>query len=209
MWTVDDLVSISAIEHFSYCPRQCGLIHVESIYDENLLTLRGNRAHERVDQTTDRAERGAMVLRGLPIWSEQLGLIGRADVVELAKDGTPCPIEYKVGKNTGHLHALYQACAQAFCLEEMFGKAVPSAAVYYVGSRERETYQLGIETREETKRIIEGIRQMKSNGHLPQPVADKRCRQCSLLDACMPFAVGKALASKLNLFEPQVEVDLP
>jgi len=48
-WGEDDLVLISALEHFSYCPRQCGLIHVERIFDENVFTLRGRRAHERVD----------------------------------------------------------------------------------------------------------------------------------------------------------------
>jgi CRISPR-associated exonuclease Cas4 len=44
-WREDDLVLISALEHWSYCPRQCALIHLEQTYDENLFTLRGNRAH--------------------------------------------------------------------------------------------------------------------------------------------------------------------
>lgn len=209
MWTDEALVSISAIEHYSYCPRQCGLIHVESIYDENLLTLRGTRAHERVDQATARAERGVQVLRGLPIWSDLHGITGRADVVEVAANGRPCPVEYKVGKNTGHLHALYQACAQAFCLEEMFGEDVPEAAVFYVASREREVYPLDADVRRQTIEIISGIRQMKLEGGLPEPVADKRCRNCSLLDACMPFAVGKARTSKFDLFQPSDEVELP
>jgi CRISPR-associated exonuclease Cas4 len=32
-------VPISAIEHFSYCPRQCALIHVEQTFDENLYDI--------------------------------------------------------------------------------------------------------------------------------------------------------------------------
>ena len=46
----DDLVMISALEHYSYCPRQCALIHVEQTFDENLYTLRGRAVHERVDE---------------------------------------------------------------------------------------------------------------------------------------------------------------
>lgn len=41
-------VLISAIEHFSYCPRQCGLIHVEQSYADNRFTMRGVHAHARV-----------------------------------------------------------------------------------------------------------------------------------------------------------------
>lgn len=229
-------VLISAIEHYSYCPRQCGLIHVESIFDENLLTIRGGRAHERVHSETARSERGKTVLRGLPLWSERYGLVGKADAVEflplqmngggrgsspsLAQEihqrpekrmgaGKFVPIEYKVGRNTGHRHALYQACAQALCLEEMFGREVTEAAVYYIGSRERTTFPLDQETRQRTFEIIEEIRAMQARGVLPEPVADKRCPKCSLIDACMPFAVRIAAASKPNLFEPLPEGFLP
>ncbi len=62
---------VSAVEHYSYCPRQCGLIHLESVFDENLYTLKGTRAHERADEPTRRNEGSINVLRGLPIWSDR------------------------------------------------------------------------------------------------------------------------------------------
>lgn len=40
---------ISALEHFSYCPRQCALIHLEQTFDDNVFTARGHLAHEPVD----------------------------------------------------------------------------------------------------------------------------------------------------------------
>ena len=46
---LDDAILLSALEHYSYCPRQCALIHREQTYDENF-TLQGNAIHERVDQ---------------------------------------------------------------------------------------------------------------------------------------------------------------
>src|SRR3954462_2721151 len=85
-------VLISAIEHYSYCPRQCALIHVEQTYDENLFTIRGRLAHERVDSGDTTPVRGVRIARGIPLWSERYGLRGMADVVEFRADG-PYPVE--------------------------------------------------------------------------------------------------------------------
>ncbi len=93
-------VQISAIEHYSYCPRQCGLIHVEGVYEENVYTMRGSIAHERVHSGDDAANRGVPTLRAVPLWSERHGIRGRADAVEMRPDG-PYPVEYKVGRRHG------------------------------------------------------------------------------------------------------------
>src|SRR5437016_14378748 len=95
-WDEDDLIMISALEHYSYCPRQCALIHVEQTFDENLFTMRGRLAHERVDAGDDGVSRGVRTARGIPVWSERLGLRGKADLVEF-RAGGPYPVEYKVG----------------------------------------------------------------------------------------------------------------
>ena len=170
----------------------------------------GSSAHERVHEESERVERGKRVLRGLTIWSEQYGLVGKADAVEI-DDGPPLrvfPVEYKVGKNTGHRHALHQACAQALCLEEMFGVQIPEATVYYIASRQRETYELNEAIRIVTAEIP-GNWEMKLGLRLPEPVADKRCPKCSLIDACMPFAVKEAAKQQsFALFVPAPEGEL-
>lgn len=66
-WRDEELILISALEHWSYCPRQCALIHLEQTYDENIFTLRGNRAHENAHGESVRTEDGIRVVRGLPI----------------------------------------------------------------------------------------------------------------------------------------------
>ncbi|HRI45337.1 MAG TPA: CRISPR-associated protein Cas4 [Fimbriimonadaceae bacterium] len=207
-------VPISAIEHWSYCPRQCGLIHLESIWDENLFTLRGTKAHRRVDEDQDRVERGRRVLRGLPIWSERYGLVGKADVVELLPAEPPyreaIPVEYKVGRRTDKPHALLQACAQAICLEEMFGLEVRQADVFFVESRERVSHELTADLREQTLAIVEAIRAMMAGPRPPPPVADRRCRKCSLIDACQPFAVERGMGQpEARLYEPLPLGELP
>ena len=93
----DDPLPLSALQHWAYCPRQCALIHVEQAFDENLHTLRGRAVHATVDHPGFETRAGVRAVRALPLWSERLGLIGKADVVEFDAKGTPYPVEYKHG----------------------------------------------------------------------------------------------------------------
>ena len=62
-----DLVPLSALQHYSYCPRQCALIHQEQSFEENVFTLRGQRDHERVDEPDTRHEEGTRIEQALPL----------------------------------------------------------------------------------------------------------------------------------------------
>lgn len=186
----DDIeVPISALEHFSYCPRQCALIHVEQTYEENLFTIRGRIAHELVDSGEDTARRGVAVVRAIPLWSERHRLRGRADLVELRPDG-PYPVEYKAGSAHSR-HAEIQLCAQALCLEDMLGKAVPRGAVFYASIRRRREVALDEALRQQTVAVIEAVRAMLRAQDLPEAVNDERCPACSLVHACLPSVVAE------------------
>ncbi len=182
-------IPISAIEHYSYCPRQCALIHVEQTYEENVFTMRGRLAHERVDAGDDAASRGVKTARAIPLWSEQLGLHGKADVVEFRADG-PYPIEYKIGRRMG-THADLQLCAQALCLEEMLGVPVPRGAIFYHAIRRREEVAINEALRQRTRATITAIRAMLREQQLPHAPNDARCKNCSLLNVCLPAVVGE------------------
>ncbi len=45
-----DPISLSAIQHWAYCPRQCALIHVEQDFEDNVHTMRGQAVHRLVDE---------------------------------------------------------------------------------------------------------------------------------------------------------------
>ncbi len=196
-WAEDELVMISALEHYSYCPRQCALIHVEHVYDENLYTLRGNRAHERAhDPDESASEEGIRVERGMPLFSERLGIVGKADVVEFDASGTPYPVEYKTGPRKENRHDDIQLCAQAHCLEEMLGREVPRGAVFHHSSRRRREVLFEGKLREVTEETIRVVREMISTSTVPPPVADARCPKCSLFDACMPFTLARMDAGR-------------
>lgn len=181
-------VPISAIEHFSYCPRQCGLIHIEQTFEENLFTIRGQLAHERVDSGIDTVSRGTRFARAVPLWSQRLGLSGKADLVEFRATG-PYPVEYKVGQLTHH--AELQLCAQALCLEEMLAAEVPIGALYSHALRERREIRFQATLRSETERAIAAVRVMLTRQQLPPAANDSRCPRCSLINACIPWVVGE------------------
>lgn len=198
---------ISALEHYSYCPRQCALIHVERIFDENIFTLRGRRAHERADEARTTVENGVRIERGLPLWSDRLGLLGKADVVEFHRDGAVMPVEYKHGPRRERCHDDLQLCAQALCLEEMLGVAVTTGAIYSIQTKRRRTVRIDDDLREDTIAIIASVRALQNeSGPLPPAWNDARCPKCSLIDACVPSTVvaarEAALARRMFIPEP-------
>lgn len=199
----DDIVLVSAIEHMGYCPRQCALIHVEKVFDENVFTLRGTMAHERVDQPVDSLQDGVVVERALPIWSERYGLQGKADVVEFHPDGSIYPVEYKLDSRKFSPHAELQLCAQAICLEEMFDRSVPCGAVYSDTAKRRRIVELGPDIRRRTLAAVEDIRALLVAGVLPEAVNDSRCPNCSLINVCMPSIIE--IRAGFDVFQPTNE----
>jgi CRISPR-associated exonuclease Cas4 len=188
--SVEDPVPLSALQHYSYCPRQCALIHIEQAFDENVHTMRGRAVHEHVDEPGFEEKLGVRVERALPVWSERLGLIGKCDIVEFLPDGSLYPVEYKHGPRRTKLHDNLQLAAQAICLEEMTGKVVPKGAVFHYTSRRRREVVITPDLREKVEEVAQAVRAMLEAGVLPPPVNDARCRECSLKDICQPEVVG-------------------
>jgi CRISPR-associated exonuclease Cas4 len=199
LWPEDEYVMISALEHYSYCPRQCALIHIERVFDENIFTLWGRKAHERADEPNTACENGIRIERALPLWSDQYGLIGRGDVVEFHPDGRIIPVEYKHGPRRERRHDDVQLCAQALCLEEMLNKPVTEGAIYSLTTRWRRVVPFTDELREDTIATIASVRSlMNDRGALPPASNDRRCPHCSLIDACLPATVVAARETRLR-----------
>ena len=190
-----DPIPLSALQHWCYCPRQCALIHVEQVFEENIFTQRGQALHKRVDDPGCEIRDGLRVERALPLFCDRLGLVGKADVVEFLPDGTPYPVEYKHGSR--HKRADIAACddvqlaAQALCLEEMFGVAVPEGALYYASSRRRRIVAFGDDLRARIESTVAAVRHLLQSGVMPPPLNDDHCRACSLRDLCQPEAVAR------------------
>lgn len=191
----DDLIPLSALQHWLVCPRQCGLIHLEAQWADNRLTAEGNALHATVDQAATEARDGVRRVTGLPLKSSRLGLVGRADVVEFrpGADGgeTPFPIEHKRGREKADDRDTAQLCAQALCLEEMLGVTVPEGALFYATTRRRVRVAFTAALRQRVEQAATGIKAMLASGRTPAPVRVPACRGCSLTDLCLPDALAR------------------
>lgn len=196
----DEVVPISALEHYCYCPRQAALIYVDGVWRHNAATARGAVRHRRADEPGGRRHRSVLVMRAVPLWSERLGLSGRADLVEQRADGSLCPVEYKTGTRHG-VAAHVQVCAQAMCLEEMVGQAVDTAEISYSAHRRRDVVVLDQELRLLTLDVIESVRALRGARRLPPAPNDDRCRACQLLHHCQPSMTARPAAVRRYLDE--------
>jgi len=141
------MIPLSALNHYLFCPRRAALIHVEGVFIDNHHTLRGDIVHEHADLAGCEVVKGVTLLRALPVWSERLGLNGKCDIVEQRADGTLVPVEFKLGKRRQWQNDDAQLCAQALCLEEMFGVTIPRGAVFHANSKRRRDVEFTPELR--------------------------------------------------------------
>ena len=195
MFSEDELIPISVLQHYSFCPRHVALIHLEQLWEENLYTAQGNVLHERVDVVHHESRRNVRTEYGMAIRSLEYGLIGKADVVEFELVANKSykniiPIEFKRGKQKEKDHDRVQLYAQALCLEEMFQVNIPEGQFYYLQEHRRSTVIFTDELKMNTKQIISDSMALLSSGKTPQAHYEKkRCERCSLNNICMPKAV--------------------
>ncbi|TNH03947.1 CRISPR-associated protein Cas4 [Testudinibacter sp. TR-2022] len=185
-------ISLSALQHYAFCPRQCALIHNEQVWAENFLTAQGRALHERVDSGEPETRKGIRFERSVHVSAEALGLSGILDMVEheLAT-GRLKPVEYKRGKPKPEHWDEIQLCAQALCLEEMTGKTVDEGALWYQQTRHREPILFSDSLRQETLAVIAKVRSLLESGETPLPVYGKHCKACSLLELCQPVLLKR------------------
>ncbi len=198
MFTDDQLLPVSALQHFVFCPRRAALVHLECVWADNRFTAEGRRLHRVVDDPRRGEENrpGLRVARGLEIHSHRHGLVGKADVVEFHDAGPGrAPriiiVEYKRGRPKPALDQPFrvQLCAQALCLEEMLDTQIPQGAIFFGRQRRRTEVVFDAALRGHTLRAIEGLHNLIRSGRTPPAKFQRKCRRCSLLNLCLPKAM--------------------
>ncbi len=192
MFSEDDLLPVSALQHMRYCPRQCSLIHLERAWEENRFTVEGRLLHEKVDEGGTSRRDDVLRQTGVPVRSLEMGLTGILDVVEFHGEGrVPFPVEFKRGKPKKDDCDKVQLCAQAMCLEEALGGAVPKGALFYAKTRRREPVVFDHALRETVRATARDLHAMIRSGVTPPPVGSGKCKRCSLRELCGEAAVRK------------------
>ncbi len=202
----DDYVSLSALQHYVFCPRQCALIHVEREWAENALTTFGKLEHERVDSLPGSTRGCFRTARSVRLVCHRLGIHGVADVVEYENHSGAgnastamrvTPVEYKHGRPKVHKADEVQLCAQALCLEEMHGVTICRGYLYYRSTKHRKEIVFDAALRALTEKIILSVRELLTSGYLPPACRMDACEACSLQNQCLPLPPGVS-ASEYN-----------
>lgn len=201
--TDTDLLPLSALQHFAYCQRQFALIHLEQIWEENRFTAEGQMLHLRVNSGESETRGDLHIARALRLVSHQLGLTGVADTVEFhrteqggielpGRGGSwrPFPVEYKRGRSKADDWDRLQLCAQAVCLEEMLGVAVPEGAIFYGKPRRREAVAIDTGLRDKTRTLAGRMHELWVKRQTPPPDPGPKCDHCSLRNRCLPDATS-------------------
>jgi len=196
MYSEEDLLPLSALQHLLFCERQCALIHIEQVWRENRLTSEGRIMHERLHKRKRESRERVRREFDVPLRSYQLGLIGKADIVEyhLQEDNSildpplwlPFPVEYKRGKPKMHDYDKVQICAQALCLEEMQGISIKKGALFYGRTCHRLNVIFNRELRQKTDDASSRLHKLIFSRLIPKPQYEKKCLRCSLFEICLP-----------------------
>ncbi|QDU57019.1 CRISPR-associated protein Cas4 [Aeoliella mucimassa] len=231
----DDLLPISALQHLLFCERQCALIHVERLWEENRWTAEGQilhkKAHEGKPETRDRER----ITRGLPLRSYHLGLFGMADIVlwrpppqqqsrsqtlrqaitsataDELTEWSITPVEYKRGRPKKNDCDRVQLCAQAICLEEMLGVQVPVGQLFYGTKRRRFDVEFTPQLRDTTAEAARRFHALMAAGITPTAMYEKKCDTCSLLEVCLPNTSSEQSAAMYieRVLKSAIASDLP
>ncbi len=197
VYSEDELLALSGLQHIAYCERQWALIHVEQTWNENVDTLRGEFFHERVDTKGYSCTRGVRAERRVRLVSKKLGIYGVADIVEYGGGGDPAsivPVEYKVGRPKLEDWDRIQLAAEAMCLAEATGREVTNGAIFYGETRRREQVVISGPLKLEVTRLAQRMHELFNRGTTPKISRSSKCRRCSLKDDCLPEASGDVAA---------------
>lgn len=198
MYSEDDLLPLSALQHYLFCERQCALIHIERVWQENRFTAEGRIMHERVHEPGKQSRGSVRLESAVPLRSFRLGVVGVADLVEFHRsDGEgeqvwrPFPVEYKRGKPKKDDCDKVQLCAQGLCLEEMLNVEIPSGALFYGKTKRRQDVKFDKSLRDLTELTCMKLHEMINTGKTPAPEYMPKCESCSLFDICLPGPVAR------------------
>lgn len=177
---------LSLLNDYLFCNRRAALKAIEGLRGTNEHTVFGDHIHKQADIPGYEIVKGVTLLRALPVWSEQLGLSGKCDIVERHSDGSLVPVEFKKGKRRKFFNDDAQLCAQALCLEEMFGLNVSRGAIFHASSKRCRVVEFTEALRRFTEQAIEAVHRLIEEETVPQAVLKPQCTGCSLFESCMP-----------------------
>ncbi len=197
MYFQEDLVPLSALQHYIFCPRQCALNYVDKVWVENYLTASGRMLHKKTEEYFSESRKDVVLEFGMELYSKEFKVFGQADVVEFhyeterkKKLKKIIPVEYKRGKEKDNYSDIVQLCGQALCLQEMSGINVAYGYLFYFSPRKRIKVDFTDKIVLMTEDCIRSVQKLFQAKKLPNAHYSRSCKACSMLEVCRPKTLG-------------------
>lgn len=199
-----DSIPISRLSHAGYCLRRAALLTNEQVWSESADTAKGRSEHERVHDERIEKRGDSLKLYEYTVYSDKLGIAGKCDCVEAIREENGCvipaadfpvrlyPVEFKHGRVREEEEYEIQLCAQAMCLEEMYGTSIPEGAIFYTSSHRRMAVKLDEALRGKVLETTEAVRRIGRDFIVPPAVPGPKCARCSIKEICMPDVPSSA-----------------
>lgn len=197
----DNYIPLSYISQYNYCKRRAGLLMLEQQWNDSSDTVKGSLEHKNVHTPSVASRNSITTITDMSVVSRKMNLMGKCDAVEaiLSENGTALPwigdekyelypIEYKHGSIRMEPEYEYQLCAQAMCMEEMFGCSITSGAIFFISSHRNQEVRFTEKHRQAVEKTADELLMMLENKVIPKADHSPKCLKCSLKDICMPKA---------------------
>lgn len=199
----DELVYVSALNEFVYCPRR---YYYQRYYDEI------GEPYELVDGRSkhDNSSRRGGWIKEQYFRSDKLGLHGKIDLIE-TESGTPTPVERKRAES-GSYYVSDELQLAGYCMlfEAAIDEPVNTGYIYLYSTDTRHTVRITPDHRAAVRNVISQIHAMSVDDVPPLIENRSKCDACSARTYCMPgetavLAPGTAEGTDwegVNLEEP-------
>lgn len=180
----DELVNVSDLNQYAYCPRRYWYLHFYDTQGRNYERIEGKTKHE--NQST----RGDW-LNELYIESNTLGLKGKIDVLDL-EGGRVVPVERKRAES-GDYYKSDEVQLAGYCmlLEDHLEEPVREGAIYIYETDQRMHVPITADHREAVHEQVEAIQSMTVDTIPPFTDNPSKCEACSARTYCMPEETAK------------------
>jgi CRISPR-associated protein Cas4 len=178
-----EYLAISSIVSYCFCPLS---FYYRQVLGEEPRSpaLEVGRARHRMRGWQGSADTAA--LYDIPLVSERLRLMGRADAVEM-RWNVVYPVEFKATRTRALRPGFrQQLCAQGMALEEMTEAPVAFGYVEFLPSGQRELVMLDAALRAETETTVAAMHRLVASGEKPPGRSRPRCGPCSMRPVCLP-----------------------
>ncbi|MEM4397317.1 MAG: type V CRISPR-associated protein Cas4 [Candidatus Woesearchaeota archaeon] len=177
----ESLIKISNLNDFIFCPRSIYFHNLYMNFDEknyhSTYQVNGKIKHKNIDKKKYSTKKN--ILEGIDVYSEELGIIGKADIIDLDKKTL---IERKAKIKKIYEGYYLQIYAIYFCLIEM-GFKIEKLVFYSISDNKNFNIDLPNEKeKNKLKEIIKEIREFSLTESFKKN--PNKCNMCIYRELC-------------------------